>query len=267
MGREFTLSDTASGPPALLINQQIAKRFFADRNPVGEFLTIDDNNKGSRSLEIIGVVGDVKQSGLENDPTFDIYLPLGQGHADNIDFLRNNLNLVIRSTSDPMSLAAGVKREIQTIDRDIPVSSVRTMDQALGAVIATRRFILYILGIFAIAALMLAASGIYAVVSYAVRERTQEIGLRLALGAQTGEMLRLVIIQSLRPALIGVGFGLIAALALTRLLKGMLFGVSATDPPTIVVIVGSLILVAFLAALVPALRATKVDPLIALRPE
>ncbi len=266
-GRDFTERDAADAPPAMLINQQIAQRFFADGNAVGEHLTIDDNNKGPRTLEIIGVVGDVKQSGLENDPTFDIYLPLGQAHADNIDFLRNNLSLVMRSTADPMTLATRVKLEIQAIDRDIPVSSVRTMEQALGAIIAPRRFNLFILGIFAIAALLLATAGIYAVVSYAVTERTREIGVRLALGAQSGDMLRLVIAQSMRPVLIGVGFGLIAALALTRLLKGMLFGVSATDPATFVVIVGLLIFVAFLAALVPARRATKVDPLIALRSE
>ena len=264
-GREFTERDAATAPPALLINQQIAQRFFAGRNPVGEHLTIDDNNQGPRALEIIGVIGDVKQLGLENSPTFDIYLPLGQAHADNIGFLRNNLSLVMRTAADPLALAASVRRELQDLDRDVPASGVRTMEQSLGDIIAPRRFNLLLLSAFAAVALLLAAAGVYAVVSYAVAERKREIGIRLALGAQTMDVLRLVITQSMRPAMIGVGFGLIAAFALTRLLRGLLFGVSATDPATFAVIAGLLTFVALLAALVPARRATKVDPMIALR--
>jgi putative ABC transport system permease protein len=266
-GRQFTERDTAGAPPALLINQQIAQRFFADRNPVGEHLSIDDNNQGPRTLEIIGVIGDVKQLGPENSPTFDIYLPLGQAHADNIGFLRNNLHWVIRTSADPLALAASVKRELQAIDRDVPASSVKTMEQSLANLIAPRRFNLILLGAFAAVALMLAAAGIYSVVAYAVTERTQEIGIRLALGAQTRDVLRLVIAQSMRPALTGVGLGLIAASAMTRLIRGLLFGVSATDPATFAVIAGLLTFVALLACWIPARRATKVDPLIALKCE
>src|SRR5262245_11171278 len=266
-GREFTERDAAAASPVLLINRQMAERFFADRNPVGEHLTIDDNNQGPRSLEIIGVIGDVKQLGPENSPTFDIYLPLGQAHPDNIGFLRNNLHWVMRTTTDPQALAAAVKRELQVIDRDVPASSIRTMEQSLAIILAPRRFNLFILGIFAAVALLLAASGIYAVVAYAVTQRTPEIGIRLALGAQTKEVLRLVIAQSMMPALIGIGSGLIAAFALTRLLSGLLFGVSATDPSTFAVIGGLLTVVALLACWIPARRATKVNPLIALRCE
>ena len=264
-GREFTEGDTAAASPVLLINRQMAERFFAERNPVGEHLTIDDNNQGPRSLEIIGVIGDVKQLGPENSPTFDIYLPLGQAHPDNISFLRNNLHWVMRTTTDPLALAASVKRELQVIDPDVPASSIRTMEQSLAIILAPRRFNLLILGIFAAVALLLAASGIYAVVSYAVTQRTPEIGIRLALGAQTKEVLRLVITESMMPALIGIGSGLIAAFALTRLLSGLLFGVSATDPSTFAVIGGLLSFVALLACWIPARRATKVNPLIALR--
>jgi len=266
-GREFSERDTAAAPPVLLINQQIAQRYFADRNPVGEHLTIGDNNQGPRTLEILGVVGDVKQMGLENSPTFDIYLPLGQTHADNVGFLRNNLHWVLRTATEPLALAAPVKRELQAIDRDVPASSARTMEQSLATVIAPRRFNLLLLGIFAAVALLLAAAGIYAVVAYAVTQRTQEIGIRLALGAQTKDVLRLVIAQSMRPALLGIGVGLLAALALTRLMAGLLFGVSATDPATFVVIGGLLMFIALLACWLPARRATKVDPLIALRTE
>jgi len=266
-GREFTERDAAGAPPALLINQQIAQRFFADRNPVGEHLSIDDNNQGPRTLEIIGVIGDVKQIGPENSPTFDIYLPLDQAHADNIGFLRNNLHWVMRTTAEPLALAASVKRELQAIDRDVPASSVKTMEQSLANLIAPRRFNLFLLGVFAAIALMLATAGIYSVVAYAVTERTQEIGIRLALGAQTRDVLRLVIAQSMRPALIGVGFGLIAASAMTRLMGGLLFGVSATDPATFAAIGGLLTFVALLACWIPARRATKVDPMIALKCE
>jgi putative ABC transport system permease protein len=266
-GRAFTALDAAAAPPVLLINQQVAQSFFADRNPVGEHLTIGDNNQGPRTLEIIGVVGDVKQSGPENSPTFDIYLPLSQAHPDNIGLLRNNLNWVIRTTTDPLALAASVKRELQAIDPDVPASSIRTMEQSLTTVIAPRRFNLFMLGIFALVALLLAAAGIYAVVAYAVTQRKQEIGIRLALGAQTKDVLWFVIAQSMQPALIGIGFGLIAAFTLTRLMRGLLFGVSATDPPTFAAIALLLTFVALLAALVPAWRATKVDPMIAMKSE
>jgi putative ABC transport system permease protein len=264
-GREFNERDKAAARPVLLINQQLAQRYFGDRNPVGEYLTIDDNNQGPRALEIIGVVGDVKQIGLENSPTFDIYLPLRQVHADNIGLLRNNLHWALRTATEPQALAASVKRELQAIDRDVPASSIRTMEQSLAAILAPRRFNLLLLGIFAAVALLLAAAGIYAVVAYAVTQRKQEIGIRLALGAQTKDVLRLVIGQSMRPALIGIGIGLIAALALTRLMTGLLFGVSATDPATFAAICGLLLFVALLACWIPARRAAKVDPLIALR--
>jgi putative ABC transport system permease protein len=234
---------------------------------VGEHLSIDDNNQGPRTLEIIGVVGDVKQSGPEGAPTFDIYLPLRQAHADQVGLLRNNLHWVIRTSTDPLSLATPVRRELQAIDRDVPASSVRTMEQALAAITAPRRFNLFILSIFAAVALLLAVAGIYAVVAYAVTQRTQEIGIRLALGAQQKDLLRLVIAQSMKPALVGVGIGLAAALVLTRLMKGLLFGVSATDPATFALIALLLAFVAFLACLIPALRAARTDPLTALRQE
>jgi putative ABC transport system permease protein len=266
-GREFSERDTATTSPVLLINQQIAERYFAGGNPVGAHLTIDDNNQGPRTLEIIGVVGDVKQLGLENNPTFDVYLPMAQAHADNVGFLRNNLHWALRTATEPLALAAAVKRELQAIDREVPASSIKTMEQSLAATIAPRRFNLLLLGVFAAVALLLAAAGIYAVVAYAVTQRTQEIGIRLALGTQTKDVLRLVIAQSIRPALLGIGIGLIAALALTRLIAGLLFGVSATDPATFAVIGGLLLFVALLACWLPARRATKVDPMIALRTE
>jgi putative ABC transport system permease protein len=263
-GREFTERDGRQAQMVLLINQRLSQQFFADRNPVGEHLTIDDNNQGHRTLEIIGVIGDVKQFGPESPPTFDIYLPLEQTHPDNIGLLRNNLHLVIRTTSDPMTLSASVRHEIQAVDRDVPASSMRTMEQVLAGAIAPRRFNLLLLSIFAAAAMLLAMAGIYAVVTYAVTQRRQEIGIRLALGAQPNEVLRLVITQNMKPALMGIAIGLSAAVGLTRLMSSLLFGVSPTDPATFALIGVSLALVALLACFFPARRATKIDPMAAL---
>ena len=266
-GREFTEQDAASSAPVLVINQRLAQRFFSDGNPVGEHLSIDDNDQGPRALEIVGVVGDVKQSGPEGNPTFDIYLPLHQVHADSVRFLRTNLNLVIRTTTDPLALSTAVRLELQFVDRDVPASSIGTMEQALAATLAPRRFNLFLLSIFAAVALLLAATGIYAIVAYSVTQRTHEIGIRLALGARTNSVLRLVIGQSMKPALIGIGIGLVAAFALTRLMASLLFDVSATDPATFALIALLLTGVVLLACYFPARRAAKVDPMIALRYE
>ncbi len=266
-GRELTEQDTPSSGPVLVINQRLAQRFFADRNPVGEHLTIDDNDQGPRALEIVGVVGDVNQFGPEGEPTFDVYLPLRQAHADSVRFLRPNLNWVIRASADPLALSTSVRRELQAVDRDVPASGIRTMEQSLAAIIAPRRFNLFLLSIFAAVALLLAATGIYAIVAYSVTQRTQEIGIRLALGAQTSGVLRLVIGQGMKPALIGVGIGLVAAFALTRLLASLLFGVSATDPAIFALIALLLTGVVLLACYIPARRAAKIDPIVALRYE
>jgi len=210
------------------------------------------------SYEIIGVVGDVRHRGLESGLRQTIYFPsLRLGYA----------NLVIRTTNDPVSLAAAVRREVTAIDPNQPVANIKTMERWVSESVAQPRFRTLLLGLFSGAALLLSMVGIYGVMSYAVSQRAHELGVRMALGARAGDVLRLVISQGMRLALAGVAIGLAAASALTRLIKDLLFGVRATDPLTFVTIAILLTGVALLACYLPARRATKVDPLVALRSE
>jgi putative ABC transport system permease protein len=264
-GREFSERDTAETPPVALISQSLARRYWPGADPVGARLRIDDNNQGPRPVEIVGVVGDVKHLSLDGEPAPHIYLPVHQVHEDGVVWLTNNQYWLLRTTVDPLTLAAAARREIQAVDRSAPTSNIRTMEQYLAASVAPRRFNLWLLTVFAGAALLLAATGLYGVISYGVAQRRREIGIRIALGAQAGDVLKLVIGQGMALAVIGVALGLAAALALTRLMESLLFGVSATDPQTFIVIALLLAFVALLACYVPARRAMKVDPLVALR--
>jgi putative ABC transport system permease protein len=182
-------------------------------------------------------------------------------------WLTDNQFWLLRTAVDPLTLQAAVRREIQAVDRNAPASNMRTMEQYLAASVAPRRFNLWLLTVFAGAALMLAATGLYGVISYGVAQRRHEIGIRMALGARASDVLKLVIGQGMALALVGVALGLLASLALTRVMEGLLFGVSATDPLTYMVIALLLMFVALLACYIPARRATKVDPLIALKSE
>jgi putative ABC transport system permease protein len=175
--------------------------------------------------------------------------------------------LAVRTSVEPLNLVNAIRQEVMALDRNVPIASVRTMEQIMATVTVQPRFNMILLGIFAAVALVLAAVGIYGVLSYSVTQRTHEIGLRLALGAQQGEVLKLVVRQGMILALLGVAIGLAASFALTRLLTGLLYGVSATDPLTFIVIALLLTMVALMACWIPARRATKVDPMIALRHE
>jgi putative ABC transport system permease protein len=175
------------------------------------------------------------------------------------------MRLVVRADVPPLSLVSTVKEAVRSLDRDVPFSQVATMEQLLAKSVAPRRLNLALLAVFAVIALALAVAGIYGVMSYTVTTRTREIGVRVALGAQVSDVIKLVVVQGLKPALAGVAIGLIVSFALTRLMTSLLFGVSATDPLTFVAVTVLLIAVALLAALVPARRATKVDPMVALR--
>jgi len=264
-GREFNERDTAQTAPVALISQSLAHRYWPDRSPLGARLRINDNNQGPRLVEIVGVVGDVKHLSLDGEPAPHIYLPIHQTHEDSVVWLTDNQYWLLRTAVDPLTLQAAVRREIQAVDREAPASNIRTIEQYLTASVAPRRFNLWLLTVFAGAALALAAIGLYGVISYGVAQRRHEIGIRMALGARASDVLKLVIGQGIRLTLAGVALGLLAALALTRLMKNLLFSVSATDPLTFIVIALLLTFVALLAALVPARRATKVDPMIALR--
>jgi putative ABC transport system permease protein len=266
-GREFNERDAAETPPVALISQNLARRHWPQGSPLGARLRINDNNQGPRLVEVVGVVGDVKHLSLDGEPAPHIYLPVRQAHEDGVAWLTNTQYWLLRTTVDPLTLSAAARREIQAVDRNAPASNVRTMEQYLAASVAPRRFNLRLLSIFAAAALILAGAGLYGVISHGVAQRKRELGIRIALGARACDVLKLVIGQGMALAAIGVALGLVAALALTRLMEGLLFGVSAADPLTFMVIALLLTFVALLACYVPARRATKVDPLIALKSE
>jgi ABC-type antimicrobial peptide transport system permease subunit len=217
-------------------------------------------NSGAPWMTVVGVVANVKQYALDTDSRVTLYTP----HLQSPD---HTMYVVARTKNDPLGVAAAVTREARAMDPNSPVFDVKTMDQLLSDSLARRRFSMLALGLFALVAMTLAAVGIYGVISYAVAQRTREIGVRVALGAQSRDVLALVLKQGMSMALVGVGLGLVAAFALTRVMSGLLFGVNATDALTFVVVPLSLTAVALVACLVPARRAAKVDPMIALRYE
>jgi hypothetical protein len=259
-GRVFTSADTAESSRVTVINESLARRIWPDEDSIGKRLKLGFPEYQAPWREVVGVVTDVKLNGLERDTPMEAYLPLAQEPW-------SNFSIVVRTTRDPLRAVAAVERTIHSVDKDLPVFSVRSMDQLLGSSLAQRRLTLTLLVSFAALALLLAAVGIYGVLSYSVRQRTHELGIRIALGAQAGDVLKLVLRQGLKLTLIGVVIGLLAALALTRWMETLLFGVRPTDPLTFTVIAVVLTLVALLACYLPARRATKMDPLVALRYE
>ncbi len=266
-GREFTEYDTARSQGVMVIDEALARRYWPNESPIGAHLRFDDGAPVSRELEVVGVVGNVKYFGLDEEPLATLYAPFYQMPENMVPVWASRINLVARSVSDPMSLSTAVRREVQAVDKNVPASNIRTMDQFLSASVAQRRFNVLLLTIFAAAALLLTTSGIYAVISYSVVQRTNEIGLRMALGAQRSDVLKVIVGQGVKLVLIGVVAGLAAAFAFNRILSSLLFGVSTVDPITFAVMPLMLIVVSLLASFNPARRATKIDPVIALRTE
>jgi len=260
-GREFTEQDTAGAMPVVIINETLARRFWPDSDPIGQQIWTGGTRQTSHnSVAIIGVVADIRHWRLNDKAGAQMYVPYQQNPG-------TEMFLAIRSTSDPNLLIPAVRNEIFAIDKDQPLGRIRTMEQVLGESIAPYRLFILLLGFFADLALVLAAVGIYGVISYSVTQRMHEMGVRVALGAQTGNILRLVIGQGMSLVLIGLGTGLVGAFALTRVLSNLLYGVSASDPAYFAG--ASLLLagVALIACYIPARRATKVDPMVALRYE
>ena len=271
-GRAFNERDTFNSARVLLINRAMAKKYWKNENPIGQVLTI---GKGlgpafeEQPREIIGIVGDVRETGLADKDVGVMYVPAGQ-QQQGLTALANSvipLSWSIRSNLDAKTLSSAVLKEIQAVDGQMPVSKVRTMDQVLNEGTARQNFNMLLLSIFAGIALVLAAIGIYGLMSYSVEQQTAELGIRMALGAGKPDLFRLVVKQGMTPALIGVAAGLAAALGATRLLEKLLFGVKPYDPASFALVALILTAVALLSVYIPARRAMSLDPVIALRQE
>jgi len=258
-GRVFTDQDTSGTPSVMVVSNAFVKRYFGNEHPLGKRIIFDGPDK--TPLEIVGVVADVRRKGLETDVEPECYVSYLQRPE-------RRMNLVLRSdASDAVQLTTAARAELKAFDSNQVIWRTQTLDQLLRASVAPRRLNMMLLAVFAGIALVLAAVGLYGVMSYAVSWRTHEIGIRMALGAQQTNVLALVVRQGMTMALLGLAIGLVGALALSRLLRGLLFGVSPTDPTTLAGVSILLLLVSILACLIPARRATRVDPIIALRAE
>jgi putative ABC transport system permease protein len=266
-GRNLNNSDTADRPAAVLISQSMAKRFWPNEDPIGKHLTLTFFPEKSR--EIVGVVGDVKQWGLDVvEPVATLYFPLAQISASiTADWASFPMILVVRSSSQPAGLVSAVTSAVHQIDPEIPIVHVLTMEDLISNSLSQQHMTMMLLAAFAGLALVLASVGIYSVLSYAVRRRLREIGIRMALGAQARDVLRMILGYGAKLAALGIVIGALAASGLTRLMTSQLFGITATDPLTFATVASLLILIALAACYLPARRATKVDPMVALRYE
>jgi len=258
-GRNFTSSDTNKTQPVAVIDQALARQYWRDQNPLGQQVKFN-LGRGAQGVTIVGVVGDIKSDGFESPNVPHLYVPLGQ-------FAPVNAVVFLRSRLDAEHLGEAVRREVESIDANVPVHSVSTMDQIISRSLANRRFALELLGVFAAVALLLAAVGIYGVMSYSFSQRVHEVGIRVALGAQRSDILRLALGEGLQIVLLGLAAGLVGAAIVTRVFRSMLFEVAPGDPATFLSASAILAGVVFFACYIPAQRATRVDPLIALREE
>ena len=257
-GRTFTARDNSESPRVVVLSEALARELFPNEDSIGKQVWVPGQGKDTPT--VIGVVGDVRHQGLDQEVTPQVYVPYEQQAPW-------SMTMVVRTTTDPLLLATAVRNQVLAVDRSVPVYEVGTMEQRLTSSLSPRRFNLLLLGAFAVLALALAALGVYGVISYLVTQRTHEIGIRMALGAQAGDVLKVLIKQGMASVAIGVLLGLAAAWMLTRLMTSLLFGVTPTDTATFVGVSAVLIAIALLACYIPARRATKVDPLVALRYE
>jgi putative ABC transport system permease protein len=258
-GRNFTDSDTYKTKPVAVIDQTLARRYWPGQNPLGQELKFGFG-RGLQGLTIVGVAGDIKSDGFEAPSVPHIYVALGQ-------FAPINAVVFLRSRRDAEELGQAVRREVESINLNVPVHSISSMDQIIARSVADRRFALELLGVFAAVALLLAAIGIYGVMSYSFSQRTHEVGIRVALGAQRLHILRMALAEGMRIVVIGLAAGLVGAAIMTRFFRSMLFDVGTTDPITFLSVSAILAGVALFACYIPARRATRVDPLVALRQE
>ena len=271
-GRDVNDRDTGDRPAAILISEAMAKRFWPNEDPIGKHVTL--TFFPDRAREIVGIVGDVKQDALNgSDPNATLYVPMAQITAATYaastvgPFRAFSMALVVRTITRPTSLVTAVANAVHQLDPVTPVLDVVTLEDFVAESLSQERFNMLLLATFAGLAVVLAAVGIYSVLAYGVRRRVREIGIRMALGAQNGDVLRTVIGDGTKLTLIGVAIGIAGALALTRSLSSLLYGVRPTDPLTFIVVSFILTSVALLASYIPARRATRIDPMVALRYE
>jgi putative ABC transport system permease protein len=253
-GRVFSERDTDSTSAVAVVNEELASRWLGGLEPIGARLLVDDNDGPPRPVEIIGVVGNVQQVALDGEPTWDLYFTYPQIHPDNVGAAAANMFWIVRAAGDPMNLAAGLAREVRRTDPEVVAAQVRPLDRYLSDAVAPRRFSLSLMAAFAVAALALAITGIYAVVTYSVSQRARELGIRVALGASRANIMRLVMGHGTRFVLLGLAAGIALAVGATRLLSTMLFGVAATDAATFGQVAAIVAAVSLVACAMPTAR-------------
>jgi len=267
-GRFLTTQDNEHSPLVIVIDDRFARLYFGNQDPIDKRVNFDIFNT---TAEIAGVVGHVKQGGLDTDSTSPVqaqcYMPLWQLPDQFMPLVAKGVGVAVRTNGPPMAQVSDIRRALSQIDSQMVMYSTQTMDGVISDSLAARRFSMILLGIFAALALVMSCVGIYGVISYLAGQRTHEIGIRIALGAERRDVLRMVLGEGAKMALVGVAIGLVAAFGLTRLMANMLFGVSAHDPLSFAAVAGLLIMVALAACYIPARRAMKVDPMVALRYE
>ncbi|HEX5886277.1 MAG TPA: FtsX-like permease family protein, partial [Pyrinomonadaceae bacterium] len=265
-GRLINEHDREGKRLVAVIDESFAERYFPGQEPIGRYL---DNGNGMKNIEVVGVVGHVKHYGLDGEVPVDpqYYLALSQAPDELLPVIASDISVAVRTSGEPGKLVPSIRQQVLATNKNQSVFNARSMDQVIAESINARRFAMMLLTVFAVVALVLASVGIYGVISYSVTQRTHEMGLRMALGAQGRDVLKMVIGQGMLLVLIGVGCGLVGAFGMTRVMSSLLFNVSTTDPATFGGIAALFVAVAIIACYIPARRAMKVDPLIALRYE
>jgi len=266
-GRNFTESDDAEHPPVAIVSTILAKNHFPDRSPIGQRILVDDTDGDPRQIEIVGIVGPVKQTNLETPAKADIYLPLRQMPKDGVPWLRNSAYWVVKTSGGATGLEQRLRDTIQDVDPNVAVGVVRPMSEAVAAALAARRFSLLLVGSFAAAALFLAAAGLYAVISYGIQQRNREFGVRLALGATRATILGMIFKEGAVLVASGIIAGFAIALSLARLVASQMYGVNEHDPFSFAVVGLILSVISFLACGIAARRAINIDPIVSLRCE
>jgi hypothetical protein len=266
-GRDFREDDTGDRTPVAVVSAVLARNHFQDRSPIGQRVVIDDTDGEPRPVQIVGIVGPVKQTNLETPARPDLYLPLRQIPKDGVPFLRNSTYWVVKTSPGASGVEPLLREAIRSVDGSVAIGPVRPMSQVLAAALAARRFTLLLIGSFAGAALFLAAAGLYAVISYGIQQRNREIGVRLALGASRAGILRMILKEGSMLMAVGIGAGLAIAFAMAQLIANQMYGINERDPFSFLLVSLVLAGISMVACAIAARRAITIDPIVALRCE